>query len=169
MTIPMILVIQAILDAILFFLVFRLWQERQAISRCRADGDPTGPAQPWEEYRAELMDLLDTVETTIRTERESLMAAVQAARELMGPDNPATKGETGADPGSRVPVASVRDSVRTLAEQNLPVPRIASSLGLGVREVDLLLNVSGTGVATLPKTEQATPPTGERPDPAHSA
>lgn len=155
------LIIQAILDVALAYLVFRLWRERSRACRGTDGEELARLTQALEQYRAELGDLLDSVETTARKEREHLLAAVRVARREAPRKTAAPCRATlpGSTTGEQRPVASIRESVRVLAKENLPPGRIASSLGLGVREVQLFLRSSG--LQELPGGRPAPPQTPE--------
>jgi hypothetical protein len=142
-------IFQAVLDAILVYLVLRLWRERkQAAALVRQPDEGAAALVPTlEQYRGELSDLLDCIEITVRKERESLTEAVKAARAEAGLDKsgPRRKEEKGGHPSQPTDVVPLRESVRALADKDVPRERIAASLGLGVREVELLLSLSVGG------------------------
>lgn len=160
-------ILQAVLDAILVCLVFRLWRERKrAAALVRApDGDAAAVARTFEQYRAELSDLLDCIEITARKERESLIEVVETARAEAGlhTGEPQPREEKGFHPPPAMDIVPLRESVRALADQDVPPERIAASLGLGVREVELLLSLSA-GQSRPPKARAE-----ERQDPEETS
>lgn len=138
----MMLILQVLLDGVLIFLLLRLWRAQRIVASNRDRAADAELLRNLEQYRAELADLLDALEVTAARERKALVAAIETARSLTvqeseHPDDPAPEQR----PPIRERVASLREAVRALAARNLPRKEIAAALGIGIRELDLILRV----------------------------
>jgi hypothetical protein len=148
-------IIQAIVDVIVVYLLLRLWRDRRSICTTADKEELSRLARGLEEYRGELSDLLDSIEIAGRREREALKATVRAVRNNSNQscvESREVPQQAGTDMPRPKGVDSLRDSVRELAEQELPRERIASRLGVGIGEVDLLLRLPGS--PNIPKVKE---------------